>query len=82
MIREFASDGCIDLAAGLSYQTVFSIFPGLIALVSILNLFGQGDHTVVTILDEAQGVVPEDTWNTIRPALEAVLPTQLQGSDC
>jgi len=77
--REFVSDGCIDLAAGLTYRTVFSIFPGLIALVSILSLFGQGGQTVVTVLDEAQGVVPEDTWNTIRPALEAVLSTPAPG---
>lgn len=78
-IREFVADGCIDLAAGLTYRTVFSLFPGLVALVSILSLFGQSGQTVTTVLDQAQGVVPEDTWSTIRPPLEAVLTAPAPG---
>ncbi|GAA4283889.1 YihY/virulence factor BrkB family protein [Brevibacterium daeguense] len=78
-IREFSADGCTDIAAGLTYRTVFSMFPALIALVSILSLFGQSGQTVTSVLDQVQGLVPEDTWNTLRPALESVLTAPAPG---
>lgn len=78
-IREFSADGCTDVAAGLTYRTVFSVFPGLIALVSILSLFGQSGQTVTAVLDQVQGVVPEDTWNSVRPPLESVLTAPAPG---
>ena len=40
-VREFGDDQLSDAAAGLTYFTVLSIFPAIIALVSILSLFGQ-----------------------------------------
>lgn len=78
-IREFSADGCTDLAAGLTYRTVLSIFPALIAVVSVLSLLGQGGGTVTAVLDEAEGVVPSDTWGTVRPALESVLTAPAPG---
>ena len=35
-LREFSSDQCTDLAAGLTYYTVLAVFPGILAIVSIL----------------------------------------------
>ncbi|MGJ9373797.1 YihY/virulence factor BrkB family protein [Nesterenkonia sp. CF4.4] len=78
-IREFSDDGCTDLAAGLTYRTVLSIFPALITVVSVLSLFGQGGGTVTTVLDQAEGIVPSDTWGTVRPALESVLTAPAPG---
>ncbi|TDS83718.1 YihY/virulence factor BrkB family protein [Nesterenkonia aurantiaca] len=78
-IREFSADGCTDLAAGLTYRTVLSIFPALIAVVSVLSLFGQGGGTVTAVLDQAEGIVPSDTWGTVRPALESVLTAPAPG---
>jgi membrane protein len=77
-VREYSADGCTDLASGLTYRTVLSIFPALVALVSILSLFGQGG-SVTSILDQAQGIVPADTWESVRPALESVLTTPAPG---
>lgn len=78
-IREFSADGCTDLAAGLTYRTLFSMFPALIALVSILSLFGQSGDTVTRVLEQVRGLVPEDTWSTIEPALESVLTAPAPG---
>ncbi len=78
-LREFSADGCTDLAASLTYRTVLSIFPALIAVVSVLSLFGQGGGTVTAVLDQAQGIVPSDTWGTVRPALESVLTAPAPG---
>lgn len=78
-VREFSADGCTDLAAGLTYRTVLSIFPALIALVSILSLLGQSGSSVTTVLDQAQGIVPADMWQSVRPALESVLTAPAAG---
>ena len=37
--REFTNDACPDLAASLTYYAVLSIFPALLAMVSLLGLF-------------------------------------------
>lgn len=49
--REFGRDGCMDLAAGLTYRTVFAMFPALLAIVSILGLVGQGRNTTDFLVD-------------------------------
>lgn len=78
-MREFSADGCTDIAAGLTYRTVLSIFPALIALVSILSLFGQDEESVTSVLDQAEGIVPADAWETVRPALESILTAPAAG---
>ena len=78
-IREVGDDGLTDLAAGLTYYTVLSIFPGLIALVSILSLFGQSADAVTGILDQVATVVPASTMDTIRPVLEGLLTAPAPG---
>lgn len=40
-VLEFRNDRVQDLAAGLTYYAVLSVFPALIVLVSLLGLFGQ-----------------------------------------
>ncbi len=40
-VREFKADRVTDLAAGLTYYGVLSIFPMLIAIVSLLGLIGH-----------------------------------------
>ncbi len=40
-LREFSKDQCTDLAAALTYYAVLALFPGLLALVSLLSIFGQ-----------------------------------------
>ncbi|WP_225973163.1 YihY/virulence factor BrkB family protein [Nesterenkonia natronophila] len=78
-LREFTTDGCLDLAASLTYRMVLAIFPALIALVSLLSLFGQSGTTVTAVLDEAQGTVPAETWDTVQPALESILTAPAPG---
>ncbi|MGO4244510.1 YihY/virulence factor BrkB family protein, partial [Janibacter sp. RAF20_2_2] len=50
-IKEFSADGCTDLAAALTYFSVLSIFPALLALVSIIGLVGDPQETKQTLLD-------------------------------
>lgn len=48
--REFSSDQCTDIAAALTYYAVLSIFPALLALVSLLGVFGQSADALLGIL--------------------------------
>ncbi|GAA2561757.1 YihY/virulence factor BrkB family protein [Neomicrococcus aestuarii] len=50
-LREFTRDGCLDMAAGLTYRAVFAIFPGLLALVSLLGVIGQAETTTQFMVD-------------------------------
>lgn len=78
-VREFSADGCTDLAAGLTYRTIMSMFPGLIALVSILSLLGQSGQALTDVLDQLKGAVPADTWASVQPVLDAVLTAPAPG---
>jgi membrane protein len=64
--HEFSHDECMDLAAGLTYYGVLSIFPGLLALVSLLGVFGQGQSTVDALLDILEAVGQGDSADTLR----------------
>src|SRR6478609_4998983 len=48
-LKEFSNDQCTDLAAALTYYAVLSLFPALIALVSLLGVFGKGKQSVDTL---------------------------------
>ena len=50
-LAEFQRDKCTDLAAALTYYAVLSLFPGLLALISLLGVVGQGESTAQTIID-------------------------------
>ncbi|WP_010523669.1 YihY/virulence factor BrkB family protein [Nesterenkonia sp. F] len=54
-IAEFGRDQCPDSAAALTYFAVLSVFPALIALVSLLSVVGEGKSTrefLLTTLDD------------------------------
>ncbi|WP_186526001.1 YihY/virulence factor BrkB family protein [Leekyejoonella antrihumi] len=60
---KFSQDQCTDKAAALTYFSVQSIFPGLIAVLSLLNIFGNGARTtkkLVAILAGVLGKQPSD----------------------
>ena len=49
--REFGDDGGTDLAAALTYYSVLAIFPGLLALLSLVGMFGQAQESVDKIVE-------------------------------
>jgi len=50
-VKEFQEDNLSDWAAALTYYGLLSLFPALIALVSIIGLFGDPEKTTQTITD-------------------------------
>ena len=67
--REFGDDGCTDLAAGLTYYAVLSLFPAAVALISLLGVIGQANTTVDNVTKVLKPLVSSSTMNTIHPAL-------------
>src|SRR3954451_3361650 len=54
--REFSDDNVTAWAAALTHYGVLSIFPMLLALISLLGLFGQS--ATQPLLDNISGVAP------------------------
>jgi len=71
-LREFTKDQCPDLAAALTYYAVLSLFPALLALVSLLGVFGQAEKTTSALLDIVQRIAPGSTVDIIRQPIEEV----------
>ena len=78
-LREFTADQCPDLAAALTYYAVLSIFPALIALVSLLGLFGQSENSTTAILSLVDDIAPGGTADTLRGPLEQFGSSQTAG---
>src|SRR6185312_977237 len=77
--REFTDDDCTDLAAGLTYYGVLSLFPGLLALVSVLGLVGQAEATTNAMLSMVEKVAPGQAVEVIRQPIEQLASSQGAG---
>ena len=64
-LREFSKDQCPDLAAALTYYAVLSLFPAMLALVSLVGLFGNPEKTTTALLEIVRGFAPAETVNTV-----------------
>ncbi|OAN39191.1 YihY/virulence factor BrkB family protein [Microbacterium sp. H83] len=69
-VREFTADQCVDAAAGLTYYAVLSLFPALIAIFSLLGLFGQEGAASDAVIGILADVAPADTVEALRGPLE------------
>jgi len=69
-IREFTADQCVDAAAGLTYYAVLALFPALIAIFSLLGVFGQGGAAADAVLGIVEDVAPGDTADALRGPIE------------
>jgi membrane protein len=65
---EFSDDNLTDWAAALTYYSILSIFPALIALVSILGLVG--DSATQPLIDNIGAVAPGPAKEIFTSAIE------------
>jgi membrane protein len=68
--REFGADQCTDIAASLTYYAVLALFPALIAIFSLLGVFGQGQAATDAILGIVDDVAPGGTADVVRGPIE------------
>ncbi len=69
-MREFSREKCIDLAAALTYFSMLSLFPALLAIVSLLGLVGQAQSTTQLMMEVIEGVASSEVADTLRQPLE------------
>jgi membrane protein len=69
-LREFSADRCTDLAAALTYYLVLSLFPGLLALVSLLGLVGQAQEGTDALLGVVEQLAPGGSVDFLRDTVE------------
>ena len=71
-VKEFQEDNLSDWAAALTYYGLLSLFPALIALVSILGLFGDPEKTTQTITDMVTQLGPQSAADTFAGPVESI----------
>ena len=76
---EFRRDECTDLAAGLTFYAVLSLFPALLAMVSLLGVFGQGESTTDTLLELVERIGQEDAVDQLREPITQMTETNAAG---
>jgi membrane protein len=72
--REFSDDNVTDWAAALTYYGVLSIFPMLLALISLLGLFGQS--ATQPLLDNVSTVAPGPAKDIVTNAITNLQKSQ------
>ncbi|MFI7172267.1 YhjD/YihY/BrkB family envelope integrity protein [Rhodococcoides fascians] len=77
--REFSRDQCTDLAAALTYYAVLSLFPAVLAIVSLLGVFGQGQSTVDGVLQIVSDLGPSSAVDTLRGPIEQLVDAPAAG---
>jgi len=67
---EFSEDNLTDSAAALTYYAVLSIFPALIAMISIVGLVGDPQTVTTSLLDIIGSIGPASAADTFRGPIE------------
>ncbi|HEV7847857.1 MAG TPA: YihY/virulence factor BrkB family protein [Mycetocola sp.] len=78
-LREFGRDKCTTLAAALTYYAVLAIFPALLALMSLIGLFGQGKQTTQLLLQIVERAGDAATAETLREPITQLATSQTAG---
>ena len=78
-VTEFQEDNLTDWAAALTYYSVLSIFPALIALVSIVGLVGDPKTVTDSLTDVVSAIGPSSAVDTFKGPIEDVTQEQRHG---
>ncbi len=71
-LSKFSADECTDLAAALTYYAVLALFPALIALLSLVGVFGQGPKSVDSIAKIISDTAGSSAAKTVEPILTSL----------
>src|SRR3954449_11305620 len=70
--KEFSEDNMTDWAAALTYYGLLSLFPALIALVSIIGLVADPQSTTKTITQVVSQLGPKSAANTFAGPIQSI----------
>jgi membrane protein len=76
-VKEFNHDNLSDLAAGLTYYSILSIFPGMVVLIAVFGLLPA--KTAESVINNLLGIIPETVIGPVHDALIGVQKTHGTG---
>ncbi|HEX7059683.1 MAG TPA: YihY/virulence factor BrkB family protein [Solirubrobacterales bacterium] len=71
-LGEFKEDNLADWAAALTYYGLLSLFPALIAMVSLIGLFGDPKSTTESLTDIISSIGPASASETFSGPIESI----------
>ncbi len=71
-LTEFNEDNLSDWAAALTYYGLLALFPALIAMVSLIGLFGDPKSTTQSLTEIITEIGPESAAETFKGPIEAI----------
>jgi membrane protein len=75
-LTEFQEDNLSDWAAALTYYGLFSLFPALIAMVSLLGIFGDPKTTTEKLTEIITELGPESGAETFEGPIKSIVENQ------
>ncbi len=73
---EFRDDNLTDWAAALTYYSLLSLFPALIAMVSLIGVFGNPQTTTRSLTEIITEIGPESAAETFSGPIESIVSNQ------
>jgi membrane protein len=73
---EFLEDNLTDWAAALTYYSLLSLFPALIAMVSLIGIFGDPKATTESLTEIITEIGPESAAETFEGPVESLASNQ------
>jgi membrane protein len=78
--KEFLEDNLTDWAAALTYYSLLSLFPALIAMVSLIGLFGDPATTTKSLTEIITEIGPESAAETFSGPIESLVANRKTAS--
>ncbi len=75
-LREFRDDNLADWAAALTYYGLLSLFPALIAVVSVIGLVGNPQSTTAKLTEIVTEIGPGSAAETFSGPIESIASNQ------
>jgi len=75
-LTEFQEDNLSDWAAALTYYGLLALFPALIAMVSLLGIFGDPKTTTQKLTEIITEIGPESGAETFKGPIESIVEDQ------
>src|SRR6188472_3643203 len=71
-LTEFQEDNLSDWAAALTYYGLLALFPALIAMVSLIGIFGDPKTTTGTLTEIIEEIGPASASETFQGPIESI----------
>src|ERR1051325_3545450 len=75
-VSEFQEDNLTDWAAALTYYGLLSLFPALIAMVSLIGIFGDPKSTTESLTEIITDLGPASAAETFEGPIKSITESQ------